>query len=948
MALVLKDRVKETSVSTGTGAITLDGASGAFQPFSVIGDGNTTYYAIAGQASTEWEVGIGTYTLSTDSLSRDTILASSNSNTIVTFSAGTKDVFVTYPSEKAIYEEPSGETLINAGPITVIGAGVTSIPSLPAELGKFVGDVNSFAQIYTFNQNGGATASADFVAYNDLTTDGYTYFTDMGINSSNYTSVDYPIFTPNSGYNFHDGDNYYIGAATANKDVVIFAGGVDVTDTVATFSGTNLSTTLEGALDVATTLDVGGAATFGSTVLLNADPSLNLQAATKQYVDNAVAAGLEIHTPVRLEQGANLSATYDNGTAGVGATLTNAGTQIALSVDGVATVVNDRILVYGQTTATQNGVYTVTDIGSGATNWVLTRATDADTYGANDPTKLSQGAYFYVTSGMTGAGESYVLSTVGVIVFGTTALTFSQFSASPTYVGGTNINITGQTISLTGTVAATNGGTGTATVTTGDLLYGSASNTWSKLALGAGYKSLVVNAGGTQLEWNAVALDQSGAVSGALGATNGGTGQSGYTVGDTLYSGTTNTLSKLAGNTSTTKQFLSQTGTGSASQAPAWASISATDIQTGTLPATRGGTDNSSYAIGDILYADTTTSLARLADVATGNALISGGLSAAPSWGKIALASAVSGTLPVANGGTGVTTSTGSGNVVLSTSPTLVTPALGTPSSGNLANCTFPTLNQNTTGSAATLTTGRTIAITGDLTYTSGSFDGSANVTGTGTLANTAVTPGSYTYASVTVDSKGRLTAASSGASPSAFPSGTVMLFVQTAAPTGWTKSVTHDNKALRVVSGTASSGGSVAFTTAFASQAVAGSVGTSGSTTATNQATTAGGSVGGSFTVGATTLSTAQMPSHTHSAAGASGNAATTAESSLNACSPASTDATGGGGSHTHSISGSPSFTGTSHNHTQDAHTHTGGAFTGTAINLAVQYVDTIIAVKD
>jgi hypothetical protein len=76
--------------------------------------------------------------------------------------------------------------------------------------------------------------------------------------------------------------------------------------------------------------------------------------------------------------------------------------------------------------------------------------------------------------------------------------------------------------------------------------------------------------------------------------------------------------------------------------------------------------------------------------------------------GTVNLTSQVTGTLPVANGGTGVTTSTGSGNVVLSTSPTLVTPALGTPSSGNLANCTFPTLNQSTTGNAATATTATT------------------------------------------------------------------------------------------------------------------------------------------------------------------------------------------------------------------------------------------------
>ena len=97
------------------------------------------------------------------------------------------------------------------------------------------------------------------------------------------------------------------------------------------------------------------------------------------------------------------------------------------------------------------------------------------------------------------------------------------------------------------------------------------------------------------------------------------------------------------------------------------------------------------------------------------------------------------------------------------TSPTLTTPVLGTPASGNLANCTFPTLNQNTTGSAATLTTGRTVAITGDLAYTSPSFDGSSNVTAAGTLATVNSNVGSFTAANITVNAKGLITAASNG-----------------------------------------------------------------------------------------------------------------------------------------------------------------------------------------
>ena len=98
MAFVLKDRVKETSTTTGTGTITLAGAVSGYQSFSAIGNANTTYYTIAGQGTTEWEVGIGTYTSSGTTLSRDTVLASSNSGSLVNFSAGTKDVFCDYPA----------------------------------------------------------------------------------------------------------------------------------------------------------------------------------------------------------------------------------------------------------------------------------------------------------------------------------------------------------------------------------------------------------------------------------------------------------------------------------------------------------------------------------------------------------------------------------------------------------------------------------------------------------------------------------------------------------------------------------------------------------------------------------------------------------------------------------------------------------------------------------
>ena len=142
-----------------------------------------------------------------------------------------------------------------------------------------------------------------------------------------------------------------------------------------------------GSAEVFITEPAGKSAYFDASgdLVLNQDPTSALQAATKQYVDTIAAAGLHYHDPVRVEQEGSLNATYNNGTNGVGATLTNAGTQAALVIDGVTMVVNDRVLIYEQTNAAHNGVYTVTNVGSASTNWVLTRATDADSYGPSDP-----------------------------------------------------------------------------------------------------------------------------------------------------------------------------------------------------------------------------------------------------------------------------------------------------------------------------------------------------------------------------------------------------------------------------------------------------------------------------------------------------------------------------------------------------------------------------------
>jgi hypothetical protein len=220
--------------------------------------------------------------------------------------------------------------------------------------------------------------------------------------------------------------------------------------------------------------------------------------------------------------------------------------------------------------------------------------------------------------------------------------------------------------------------------------------------------------------------------------------------------------------------------------------------------------------------------------------------------------------------------------------------ALGTPVSG---------VATNFTGTASGLTAGNVTTnanLTGDVTSV-------GNAT---SLATVNSNVGSFTFSSITVNAKGLITAASSGSAPVEFPAATVMLFVQTAAPTGWTKSTAHDNKALRVITGTVGSGGTSTFTTVFANQ--------------TPTITTSG------LSAGATTLTTAQIASHNHTISlvnSASNGAAQPVRSAAAGNSTDNTSSTGGGGSHDHTISATA---------------------TSTAITLNVQYVDVIIATKN
>ena len=439
MALVVKDRVKESTATTGTGTLTLDGASSGYQAFSVIGDGNTTYYVITDATSGDWEVGIGTYTASGTTLSRNTVLSSSNSGSLVSFSAGSKDVFVAYPSERAVYLDSAGS---------------------------------------------------------------------------------YPVQST-------------FGTLTA---------------TTANLTNGTVSTTPASGTDIA----------------------------NKTYVDTLVSSGITYHAPVLLESPStvgNLNATYNNGTAGVGATLTNAGTQVALVIDGVATNVNDRVLIYNQTNAYENGIYTVTDVGSGSTNWVLTRATDADSYGLKDTNALGEGDAFFVQSGDTGAGETYVCNTVGTITFGTTAITFTQISSAQVYSAGTGLTLTGTQFSITNTGTA-----GT---------YGSASAVPVLTTNAQGQVTGVTN---TTIAINGSQV--SGAISGAAGSVANALTLGTYLTGGTFDGSSPVTAAVDATSANTASKVVARDGSGDFSAGTITAALSGNATTATTATNVAGGAAN--------------------------------------------------------------------------------------------------------------------------------------------------------------------------------------------------------------------------------------------------------------------------------------------------------------------------------------------------------------------
>ena len=475
-----------------------------------------------------------------------------------------------------------------------------------------------------------------------------------------------------------------------------------------------------------------------TTGTVSTTPTAATDIANKQYVDNLVTQGITYHDPVFVESpdtAGNLTATYNNGASGVGATLTNAGTQIALTIDGVLMTVGKRVLIYNQTNQAENGVYTVTTVGTISTNWVLTRATDADTYGLRDPNALGVNDAFFVQSGNTGAGETYVCTTTGVITFGTTAITFALISSAQVYTAGTGLTLSGVQFSISNTgVTAASYGTASQVPTLAINAQGqitSASNTSiainaNQITSGAVTNSQLANSAVT-VNGTSIALGASGTITAANpNALTIGTGLTG-----TSYDGSAAVTIALGTSGVTAATY------GSASQVP----VFAVDTYGRVTSVTNTAIAIAAGAVSGLAPSATTdtTNAANITSGTLPTGRVSGSYTGITGVGTLTAGTWNGSTIGIGYGGTGLT----------------ATPSNGQLAIGNGSGYSLATLTAGTNVSISNTAGGITISATPSAGGSVQSVDVSGGTTGLTTSGGPVTVTGTITLAGTLVVANG-------------------------------------------------------------------------------------------------------------------------------------------------------------------------------------------------
>lgn len=506
MAFVVKDRVKETTTTQGTGTLTLDGAATGFQGFTAIGDGNTTYYTISG--GSQWEVGIGIYTASGTTLSRDTVLASSNNGNLVNLSAGSKDVFVVYPSGRAV--------IVNGTTIEVPNSAV-----LPVAAGGTGSATASFSGANITSLNANNVSSGILAVAQGGTGSATAAFSGANITSLNANNVSTGILavaqggTGSATASFSGANITSINANNISSGVLAVAQGGTGSNS-ATFSGANItsinaSNISSGTLDNART---SASSSNGASTIVARD-------AAGSFAGNVITANQGVITTVNATT-VNV-ATLEGNLSGSGANLTS----LNASNISSGTIANARTTA----TATNGASTIVSRDGSGNfAGGTITGATFSGSGASLTSLNASSISSGTLDNARTSASSSNGASTIvardasGNFTAATiTATTFSGSGASLTSLNASNISA--------GTLAVARGGTGSGTTpTNGQLLIGNGSGftlatitqgTGITVGTGAG-STTITNAGVTSVAGTSNQIS----VSGSTGAVTFSTPQS--------------------------------------------------------------------------------------------------------------------------------------------------------------------------------------------------------------------------------------------------------------------------------------------------------------------------------------------------------------------------------------------------------------------------------------